>query len=197
MKTIHRHQLVLLAVICLLAGGNTGAREMNSMTDMPAGDDQNELAISINVIHESANTLFECPPLNIDPDTMSCVNDGFEFVTLGRIPFDYDKSSVNTEAVQSLDAAAIYLLLNMQNIHRIYIEGHADNKGGDNYNQRLSARRANAVKRYLMNRGIASERLLTSAYGESHPVDEYWTPEGRKNNRNVGLYVVKRRSTTN
>ena len=197
MITIRSHQLVLLTVFCLLAGGNAVAREMNSATDMPNSDDQNELTASIDVIHESANTLFECPPLNIDPNTMSCVNDGFEFVTLGRIPFDYDKSSVNTEAVQSLDAAAIYLLLNMQNIHRIYIEGHADNKGGDNYNQRLSARRANAVKRYLMNRGIASERLLTSAYGESHPVDEYWTPEGRKNNRNVGLYVVKRRSTTN
>lgn len=144
-------------------------------------------------IRQSADQLFECPPLNIDPKAMSCVETEFSFETLARVPFDHDKAAVNGQAVRSLDAAAIYLLLNLENVHRVYINGHADSTGTDTYNDRLAEKRAMAVRKYLVDRGISGERLAMGSAGERHPVDEHWTVEGRTNNRNVSLYVIMRR----
>lgn len=148
---------------------------------------------SATSVRDGANALFECPPLNIDPMAMSCGSSAFDYVTLARVPFDYDKSNVNAPAAMSLDAAAIYLLLNADKVHRVFVNGHADSTGTDAYNDRLSQKRATAVMKYLVNRGVAGDKLALGASGERHPVDEHWTPEGRTSNRNVSLYVVMRR----
>lgn len=185
--------VLFLTISGLLLGGQT-----------IAADDRNpaiSVAMTANVgatpadqsLRESADALFECPPLNIDPATMSCGATAFDFVTLARVPFDHDKFAVNGKAARSLDAAAIYLLLNSDHVHRVFINGHADDTGTDAYNEQLAGKRANAVMKYLINRGVGGDRLAMGSSGERHPVDEYWTPEGRAGNRNVSLYVVMRR----
>jgi len=65
------------------------------------------------------------------------------------------------------------------------IQGHTDSRGGDRYNMRLSDRRAQAVREYLLQRGIAGSRLTSRGYGETQPMESNRTPEGRAMNRRV------------
>jgi outer membrane protein OmpA-like peptidoglycan-associated protein len=69
-------------------------------------------------------------------------------------------------------------------------EGHTDAIGSDAYNQSLSERRAEAVRRYLINGGITPERIRTEGFGESRPVASNETDEGRAQNRRVELRVL-------
>jgi len=73
---------------------------------------------------------------------------------------------------------------------RIAVEGHTDNVGTDLYNEKLSVRRAEAVFRYLVNHGIAPERMEVIGYGESRPVTENDSESGRAQNRRVELRVL-------
>jgi len=70
---------------------------------------------------------------------------------------------------------------------RLNVEGHTDNVGSDDYNQRLSESRVASVRKYLTDRGISTERLTTKAFGESRPVSTSDTPEGRQKNRRVEI----------
>lgn len=70
----------------------------------------------------------------------------------------------------------------------IYIEGHTDSVGPDAYNLRLSERRADAVKDYLVSKGVAADRIETHGFGESKPLADNATDEGRARNRRVEVY---------
>lgn len=77
------------------------------------------------------------------------------------------------------------------NTHRVQIEGHTDSVGGDIANQRLSEKRAESIKSYLVQRfPIASERLVAKGYGESQPLTTNDTEEGRQRNRRVEVRPV-------
>jgi OmpA-OmpF porin, OOP family len=68
----------------------------------------------------------------------------------------------------------------------VLIEGHTDSKGNDNYNMKLSQRRADAVRKFIVDRhGIAADRLATKGFGETKPVASNATEEGRAKNRRV------------
>jgi OOP family OmpA-OmpF porin len=67
------------------------------------------------------------------------------------------------------------------------VEGHTDNTGSDAYNQALSVRRANAVLKYLVDAGVPASRLSAQGFGESQPVADNDTAEGRAQNRRVVL----------
>ncbi|HVL56601.1 MAG TPA: OmpA family protein, partial [Burkholderiaceae bacterium] len=68
--------------------------------------------------------------------------------------------------------------------------GHTDSIGAPQYNQRLSVRRAEAVKAYLVSRGIEANRIYTEGKGESQPIADNKTREGRAKNRRVEIEVV-------
>jgi len=72
----------------------------------------------------------------------------------------------------------------------IVVEGHTDSSGAAEYNQRLSERRANAVKAYLVERGVDAGRISTVGLGESQPIGDNDTEEGRAQNRRVVLRVA-------
>jgi outer membrane protein OmpA-like peptidoglycan-associated protein len=72
----------------------------------------------------------------------------------------------------------------------VIAEGHTDTVGSAEYNQKLSERRADAVRRYLINGGIMPERIRTEGFGESKPVASNDTDEGRAQNRRVELRVL-------
>ena len=73
----------------------------------------------------------------------------------------------------------------------ISIESHTDSKGSEEYNMRLSKNRAIAVKEYLVQKGVASNRLKTKGHGEQYPIASNQTAEGREANRRVEIVVMK------
>lgn len=74
--------------------------------------------------------------------------------------------------------------------YKLRIEGHTDNVGSDDYNMTLSQKRADAVKKYLVDQGVASDRIVAEGFGESNPLTTNETPEGRAKNRRVNFMVV-------
>jgi OOP family OmpA-OmpF porin len=68
--------------------------------------------------------------------------------------------------------------------------GHTDSVGSDAYNQKLSVRRAEAIKAYLVSKGIEKNRIYTEGKGEKQPVADNKTAEGRAKNRRVEIEVV-------
>jgi outer membrane protein OmpA-like peptidoglycan-associated protein len=113
-------------------------------------------------------------------------------IVLRGINFDFDKATIKNEFVPVLDEAA-RILKDNPNV-QVIVEGHTDSKGSDEYNQRLSERRAKAVKQYLESRGIAASRLEAVGKGEKEPIADNTkhgkdNPEGRALNRRAELKV--------
>lgn len=116
-----------------------------------------------------------------------------EKVTLrGDTLFDFDKSVIKPEGKQVLDK--LYDQAKDMNLEVIIAVGHADWIGTDAYNQKLSERRAAAVKAYLVSKGIAPNRVYTEGKGEKMPVADNKTKEGRAKNRRVEIEVVGTRN---
>jgi OOP family OmpA-OmpF porin len=106
--------------------------------------------------------------------------------------FDFDKAVLKPEGKAKLDD----VVSKMQgiNLEVIIAVGHTDSVGTDAYNQRLSVRRAEAVKAYLVSKGIEKNRVYTEGKGEKQPVADNKTAEGRAKNRRVEVEVVGTRA---
>jgi outer membrane protein OmpA-like peptidoglycan-associated protein len=74
---------------------------------------------------------------------------------------------------------------------KVEISGHTDADGKDSYNMKLSQQRANAVKNYLVKKGVPAARLVAKGYGELHPIADNKTPEGKAKNRRVELKRIQ------
>jgi OOP family OmpA-OmpF porin len=106
--------------------------------------------------------------------------------------FDFDKAVLKPEGKAKLDD----LVGKIQGISLevIIAVGHTDSVGNDSYNQKLSVRRAEAVKAYLVSKGIEKNRVYTEGKGEKQPVADNKTAEGRAKNRRVEIEVVGTRA---
>lgn len=111
-------------------------------------------------------------------------------IELKGVHFDFDKATLRPEAKVILNEAAALLTTHERVV--VEVAGHTDGIGSDEYNQGLSERRANAVRDYLVERGINASRLTARGYGESRPVATNDTDEGRQENRRVELVVLDR-----
>ena len=102
--------------------------------------------------------------------------------------FDFDKAVVKPAGKQKLDELAGKVKdINLEVVIAI---GHTDSIGADAYNQKLSVRRAEAVKAYLVSKGIEPNRVYTEGKGEKQPVASNKTKEGRQKNRRVEIEVI-------
>lgn len=103
--------------------------------------------------------------------------------------FAFDKSDLTDKAMSDLDSAAstINELAEQDPNLRVKVDGHTDWIGTDGYNQGLGERRASAVKNYLVRKGVASDKIDTTSYGESKPVATNETAEGRQLNRRAEI----------
>jgi OmpA-OmpF porin, OOP family len=110
--------------------------------------------------------------------------------TIKGITFDNDKDTIRKPSTPTLDNA-VEVLKNNPDI-RIKISGHTDNKGGRDHNLDLSRRRAEAVKRYLVEHGIDEGRIQTEGFGPDKPVDTNDTKAGRANNRRIEFEIIRR-----
>ena len=106
--------------------------------------------------------------------------------------FDFDKSVIKPEGKAKLDD--LVGKIKDINLEVIIAVGHTDSVGSDSYNQKLSVRRSEAVKAYLVSKGIEKNRVYTEGKGEKQPVADNKTAEGRAKNRRVEIEVVGTRS---
>ena len=102
--------------------------------------------------------------------------------------FDFDKSVIKPEGRSKLDD--ISAKAKGVNLEVVIAIGHADSIGSDAYNQRLSVRRAESVKAYLVSKGIEANRVYTEGKGEKQPVADNKTRDGRAKNRRVEIEVI-------
>ncbi|MCY4300488.1 MAG: peptidoglycan-associated lipoprotein Pal [Aestuariivita sp.] len=109
----------------------------------------------------------------------------FQQVMGDRVVFPVDEAILTFEATGILDQQASWLLRNTE--YRATIEGHADERGTREYNLALGARRANAVREYLISRGVVDTRLQTTSYGKERPIEIC---------SNETCYAVNRRAVT-
>jgi OOP family OmpA-OmpF porin len=106
--------------------------------------------------------------------------------------FDFDKAVLKPEGKAKLDD--LVGKVKDINLEVIIAVGHTDSVGSDAYNQKLSVRRAEAVKAYLVSKGIEKNRVYTEGKGEKQPVADNKTAEGRAKNRRVEIEVVGTRA---
>lgn len=111
-----------------------------------------------------------------------------EFV-LENVYFDTGKSSLKPSSNKALNDLAE--VLKLKKTMEVEIQGHTDNVGSDESNMSLSQARAEAVKKYLVNKGIPASRITAKGYGPSMPVTDNNTEEGRAQNRRTSLKVLK------
>ena len=106
--------------------------------------------------------------------------------------FDFDKSVLKPEAKAKLDD--LVAKTSAVALEVIIAVGHTDAVGTDGYNQKLSVRRSEAVKAYLVGKGVEKNRVYTEGKGEKQPVADNKTTEGRAKNRRVEVEVVGTRA---
>ncbi|HPW30606.1 MAG TPA: OmpA family protein [Rhodoferax sp.] len=107
--------------------------------------------------------------------------------------FDFDKAVLKPEGKAKLDD--LVGKVKGINLEVIIAVGHTDSVGSDAYNQKLSIKRSEAVKAYLVSKGIEKSRVYTEGKGEKQPVADNKTGEGRSKNRRVEIEVVGTRAT--
>ncbi|UVM49286.1 OmpA family protein [Pseudomonas sp. B21-015] len=111
-----------------------------------------------------------------------------EVITLSsNVLFAYNKSNLTPEAHSQLDS--LMAKLQSADVVSIKVVGHTDSQGSDAYNQKLSERRASSVAAYLLSQGLAPNKLTSEGRGESQPVADNDTEEGRAQNRRVELHI--------
>jgi len=102
--------------------------------------------------------------------------------------FDFDKSELRPDAKSELDD--LLARIRAASVEEISLVGHTDSIGSDEYNMKLSQRRADAVKAYLVSQGMASENVHTEGRGEREPIADNKSKEGRQENRRVDVSVA-------
>jgi outer membrane protein OmpA-like peptidoglycan-associated protein len=168
----------LLASVLVLAGSITA--QMKQRVDLTGRQD----LMPEEII--SALSPSQAPPLTR----------GIEQPTRGVMPtlsaiaisviFAFNSAELSPEVTQNLHSFGIALQSPQLALSHIRIEGHTDSVGSDAYNLELSEKRAQSVKQYLVkNFEIASERLIIEGHGESEPLADNRTLEGRQKNRRV------------
>ena len=128
--------------------------------------------------------LDECPgtPAGAKVDARGCE----ESLILRGVVFNNDSSKLTAPSELILDSVADILSKRTQ-FKNIEIRGHTDSVGADKYNMALSQRRADAVKAYLVSKGLSADLFTTKGFGESEPIAPNDTAEGRAQNRRVTL----------
>jgi OOP family OmpA-OmpF porin len=108
-------------------------------------------------------------------------------IILDHILFDFDKTAIKPDGAKILDRLVEFL--NQNPDKKVELEGHTDWIGTEKYNQGLSERRAASVKNYLVKKGINLNRIATRGFGETKPIADNKTRDGRAKTRRVEVKV--------
>jgi OOP family OmpA-OmpF porin len=110
---------------------------------------------------------------------------------LDKIYFETAKAVIKPESFPILDAIASTLQGN-PDILLVEIQGHADERGSDSYNLKLTDDRAHSVMKYLTDKGVDASRLDAKGYGETKPIDPGHNERAWSKNRRVEFVIIKR-----
>ncbi|MGA6096544.1 OmpA family protein [Stutzerimonas marianensis] len=108
-------------------------------------------------------------------------------VTFGDVLFDLDKAELKPAGMRGIQKLADFLNENPE--RKVVVEGYTDSTGSDSYNQQLSERRAESVRRALTRAGVDPQRIQTVGYGEQYPVASNDSPSSRAMNRRVEVTI--------
>ena len=108
-------------------------------------------------------------------------------ITLDNVFFDSGKATLRRESYTELDE--LYDYMKFKKNLKIEIAGHTDDIGDDAFNLKLSQQRAESVKNYLVKKGISANRIIAKGYGETQPVADNTTDEGRQKNRRTEVRI--------
>ncbi|MFO0760446.1 MAG: OmpA family protein [Byssovorax sp.] len=134
--------------------------------------------------------------LSSDPEANGCpkfirrISGGAEIQILKQVEFEFDKSTILPVSYPILDEV-VRLLQVSPEIKQVSIEGHTDNQGKPDYNQKLSEDRASSVMAYLVKKGIDPGRLTSKGFGLTKPIATNDTDEGRQRNRRVEFKITE------
>ena len=134
------------------------------------------------------DALDQCPDTvsGASVETDGCVRKA-QVVVLPNIEFAYDRAELTADGRETL--GEVVRFMNDQKEITLEVWGHTDAKGAEIYNLRLSQKRAAEVVSHLIANGIAAERLKSAGFGESRPLADNETEEGRERNRRVELNI--------
>ena len=125
------------------------------------------------------------PPPKPAPPPPPPVARGTKIETLTGANFDFNKAVLRPDGKAKVDHD-IKVMEDHPEL-RVSVEGHTDSIGSDAYNQKLSERRANVTKEYMVGHGVSSSRITTRGYGKTKPIASNKTAEGRAENRRVEI----------
>lgn len=134
--------------------------------------------------------LDQCPgtPKGFKVDSVGCIIE--QTVVLRTVNFEFNKDTLTTEAKDTLDLVSAGMA--SQSKLTVIIAGHTDSVGADAYNLKLSQKRAEAVRAYMIGKGVAADRLRAEGYGESKPIASNADEAGRAENRRVEFQVLNK-----
>ncbi|GAB1430019.1 OmpA family protein [Ignavibacteria bacterium] len=180
----------------------TDLKTGKKVADMRSDDVTGEYLVTLNAGHVYSVTAskngyvfysqrFETPPNEQGTDLTKNIN--LSPIRGGNtrllVFFDYNKTDLKEESIPELERAIEFLKDNPE--LKISMEGHTDDQGGDEYNDKLSLRRAEAVKKYLSDGGIDASRISTKGNGKRMPLVKGSNDEARAQNRRVEMIVLQ------
>jgi OOP family OmpA-OmpF porin len=107
-----------------------------------------------------------------------------------KVQFEYNSAKI-LEVSHSLLNEVADVIKKTPRIKKIQVEGHASSDGADEYNLKLSDRRAKAVRAYLITQGVSKDALVAKGFGETKPIADNNTEEGREKNRRVEFNIIE------
>lgn len=130
----------------------------------------------------------KCPdtPAGVQVDAVGCPLKGS--ITLEGVNFEYNSAALTAASRRPLDEIADGMKKHPR--LKVEIQGHTDSTGSPAYNLKLSQRRADSVRDYLLSQGVPENQLQTKGYGQAQPVATNKTAEGRAKNRRVVMFVI-------
>ena len=138
--------------------------------------------ISVAENEGSKSDTLEISPIGINSMPKSAIK-------LKNIQYEVNSSELSASAKSILDSS-LYIYLKENSDIIVEINSHTDNTGSDDFNMKLSVKRANNVVKYLIYKGISSSRLIAKGFGESNPIATNDTAEGREKNRRTEFRIV-------
>lgn len=130
---------------------------------------------------------FGCPPADVEYRTVLSSQDG-------SVNFDYNKANLRPKGVEALDKLAHFIINDPGHLKEVVVEGHTDYKGSDDYNMKLSQKRAQSVVDYMIKKGVPSDKIHAEGKGKrvpAHGTVTKQTVEEMAKNRRVEIVIRK------
>ena len=178
------------AVVGLLTGGDAAAHRKNALIAAGVGALAGG-AIGNYMDRQEANLRHDLAGTGV---SVTRIGDNITLNMPGSITFKSNSAELDPSFFKVLNS--VNVVVKKYNKTVVEVAGHTDNTGAVDYNQKLSERRANSVAQYLESQGLANNRVVTVGAGESRPVADNATPEGRQANRRVELTLTPLTATS-